>query len=69
MTDINLNKCLVTKNHFGYDEYYNICTHEVQDVVPWVASDYFGFSVVLLCVVFILAAFGFLGYIAHDMSK
>ena len=69
MTDINLSRCLVEKSHIGYTEYYNICTHQVQDVVPWAAADYFGFSALMFCIALIVAAIGVMGYIAYDMSK
>lgn len=69
MTDINLNKCLVQKSHFGYDEYVNICTHQVQDVVPWTAADYFEFSIGLLCVVLMIGAFVCLSYIIKEGLK
>lgn len=60
MTDINLSRCLVEKNHFGYDEYINICTHQVQDVVPWVASDYFALVGLILVVILVIV-----GMIVH----
>lgn len=68
MIDLNT-KCIVTKSHFGYNEYYNICTHQVQDVVPWTAPDYMGFSFMAF-VVFVTVAFVvFASYIVYDMLK
>lgn len=66
MIDINLSKCLVEKGHFGYDEYINICTHQVQDVVPWAAADYFGFSMLLLCTGVLVMS---VGYLIYDSLK
>ena len=69
MTDINLSRCLVEKSHIGYTEYYNICTHQVQDVVPWAAADYFEFSMLLLCAGVLVAAVIGCGYLVYDMLK
>lgn len=66
MTEINLNKCLVTKSHFGYNEYYNVCTHKVQDVVPWTSVDYAGFTFFLAIIVIVIMAIAFAGYIIYD---
>lgn len=69
MSTIDVNKCLVEKGHIGYTEFYNVCTHQVQDVVPWAPADYAGFSVLILVLVILAAAIVLISYCVYDMSK
>lgn len=69
MSTIDVNKCLVEKGHLGYTEFYNVCTHQVQDVVPWGATNYVEFLVATTMVAVLVAAMVVFGYAVYDMSK
>ena len=68
MTDINLIKCLVAKEHFGYTTYINICS-DTEKVIPWGTGDWLGFTALLFIVIAMVILFGFLGYMVKDMMR
>lgn len=57
--DLNVAKCVVEKNHWGYDTMVNFCTGKSVDV-PWVTSDYiaavFVIGIVVAIALMLLAA-------------
>lgn len=57
--DANIAQCMVTKTHWGYDDYLNVCTGAVSKV-DWVAMDYFAAVAVSAVILFFAATIGFL---------
>lgn len=68
MTDVNLTKCLVAKEHFGYTTYINICS-DTQKVIPWTTGDWFGFTALLLMSTLVIMAAGVFVYVIRDMMR
>lgn len=57
--NVNLAKCIVEKNHIGYDDMVNFCTGQTVRV-DWVAVDWFNAGMLIAVV---LAAFAIIGYL------
>jgi hypothetical protein len=57
-TNVNLAKCIVEKNHIGYDDMVNFCTGQTVRV-DWVAMDWVAAGMLFG---FILLVFAIIGY-------
>lgn len=57
-TNVNLAKCIVEKNHIGYDDMVNFCTGQTVRV-DWVAMDWFNAG---MLIVMVLVVFAIIGY-------
>ena len=58
-TNVNLAKCIVEKNHIGYDDMVNFCTGQTVRV-DWVAMDWFNAGMLIVMVLVVLAIIGYL---------
>jgi len=52
--NINIAKCMVEKNHLGYDTWINVCTGK-QWNVDWTGLDWAGAALIAAVVLFALA--------------
>jgi hypothetical protein len=72
MTDINLTKCLVAKEHLGYTTYINIC-NDTEKVIPWTTGDWIGTTLLIfIATVTVLAcvlAMGCIAYMIRDCIR
>jgi hypothetical protein len=50
--NVNATKCLVTRNHLGYDTFINICSGHQQNI-PWAFGDWAG-AIALSCLMLLL---------------
>jgi hypothetical protein len=65
VTNINLAKCIVVKNHIGYDTMVNFCTGK-ESRVDWVPLDWVNAGALI---VFLLMMFAAIGYLAAYISS
>jgi hypothetical protein len=68
MTDVNLTKCLVAKEHLGYTTYINIC-NDAEKIIPWTTGDWVGFTVAITMIVLLILLVVGCGYIVRDMWR
>ncbi len=68
MTDVNLTKCLIAKEHIGYTTHINICS-DTEKVIPWTTVDWMGFTVYITLIAFLTLLVGFCGYMIRDMCR
>lgn len=68
MTDINVTKCLVAKEHLGYTTYINIC-NDAEKVIPWTTGDWVGFTISLTMLALLILLVGGVIYITRDMLR